>query len=63
MVLRGLNTKLKDLKIGYNILVAAIWRGRNIIFPTGEDEIKEKDTIVIAATEDKNIEDINDILE
>lgn len=60
---KGLNTKLKDLKIGDNILVAAIWRGRNIIFPTGEDEIKEKDTIVIAATEDKNIEDINDILE
>lgn len=59
---KGLDTKLKHLKMKDNILVAAILRGRNIIFPCGDDEIKEKDTIVIAALEAKNIKDINDIL-
>lgn len=60
---KGLDKKLKHLKMKDNILVAAILRGRNIIFPSGDDEIKERDTIVIAANEARNIKDINDILE
>ena len=60
---KGLNIKLKDLKIKDNILVVAIYRHKNIIFPTGEDIIKEKDTIVLAASENQDIKDINDILE
>lgn len=60
---KGLNIKLKDLNIKPNILVVAINRHKNIIFPTGEDSIKEKDTIVLAVGENQDIKDINDILE
>ena len=60
---KGQNTKLKELKIKSNVLVVAILRGRNIIFPTGNDEIKEKDVIVISADDKINVKDINDILE
>ena len=42
-------------------LIIAIMRGRNIIFPTGNDEIKENDIMVVIDTNDK-IRDINDIL-
>ena len=60
---KGLNIKLKDLNIKSNILVVAINRNKNIIFPAGEDIIKEKDTIVLAVGENQDIKDINDILE
>ncbi len=60
---KGLNIPLKTLSLAKNILVVAILRGRNIIFPSGNDEIKEKDTIVIVAAENKNIKDVSDILE
>ena len=36
-------------------------RGKNIIFPTGNDIIKENDIIVVIDTKDE-IRDINDIL-
>ena len=42
-------------------LIIAIMRGRNIIFPTGNDVIKENDIIVVIDTKDE-IRDINDIL-
>ena len=60
---KGQNKKLKELKIKSNVLVVAILRGKNIIFPTGNDEIKEKDVIVISADDKINVKDINDILE
>ncbi len=60
---KGLNKNLRDMHIAKNILVVAILRGKSIIFPTGDDELKEKDTIIIVANEKKNIKDINDILE
>lgn len=60
---KGLNTCLKDLKIKKNVLVAAIRRDNNIIFPDGNDEINVNDTIVIATKEEVNVKDINDILE
>ena len=59
---KGFDIKLKDLKINEHVLVAAILRGRNIIFPSGEDEIKENDTIVISVNDEKSVKDINDIL-
>ena len=59
---KGLNKPLKDLGLKEGLLVVAILRGRNIIFPTGIDEIKEKDTIVVI-DEDSSVKDINDILE
>ena len=60
---KGLNTKLKDLKIKDNIIVVAILRGKDIIFPTGNDEIKTKDTVVLAVDNNRPIKDLNNILE
>lgn len=59
---KGLNVKLRNLKINNDVVVIAILRGRNIIFPTGDDEIKEHDTIVLSTLEKTNIKDLNDIL-
>ncbi len=59
---KGLNIKLKDLNLNKNILVVAILRGRNIIFPGGNDEIKKKDTVVLALNSDKDVKELNDIL-
>lgn len=57
-----LNTKLKDLKLKDGVLITAILRKEKIIFPSGNDEIKLKDTIVVI-DKDSKIQDINDILE
>lgn len=59
---KKLNVKLKDLKLKDGVLIAAILRKENIIFPGGMDEIKLKDTIVVI-DKDSKIQDINDILE
>ena len=56
------NVKIKDLNIKDGVLLIAIQRGRNIIIPTGESEIKENDTIVLIDNSD-SIMNINDILE
>ena len=58
----GLNVKIKDLTLKEGILIVAILRDRRIIFPTGQDEIKLRDTIVVIDSND-TIKDINDILE
>ena len=58
----GLNVKLRDLNIKKGILIVAIYRDKNILFPAGNDKINEKDTVIIAADNDKSIKDINDIL-
>lgn len=59
---KALNTKIKDIKFKTSSLIIAIMRGRNIIFPTGNDIIKETDIIVVIDTNGE-IRDINDILE
>ena len=58
---KGLNKKIKDLNIKDGILIVAIARDKNIIFPNGLDEIHEKDTIVVIDNKD-SVKDINDIL-
>lgn len=58
----GLNKKIKDMNLKDGLLVVAILRDRHIIFPNGQDEIIEKDTIVVIDNSD-SIKDINDILE
>jgi len=60
---KGLNIKLKDLNMSDRVIVVAILRGKNIIFPTGNDEIRVRDTIVLATDNDKAIKDLNNILE
>lgn len=59
---KKLNIKLKDIKLKDGVLIVAILRKENIIFPSGNDEIKLKDTIVVV-DKDSKIKDINDILE
>lgn len=58
---KAFNTKIKDMNLKENVLLAAILRGRQIIFPNGTEEIKPKDIIVII---DKfnQVKEINDIL-
>jgi trk system potassium uptake protein TrkA len=56
-----LNQKIKDLDLKDGVLITAILRGKNIIFPSGNDKIFEQDTIVIIDNESK-IQELNDIL-
>lgn len=58
---KALDCKIKEIKFKDGVLIIAIMRGKSIIFPTGNDEIKESDTIVVIDTNDE-IRDINDIL-
>ncbi len=57
------NSKLKDLKLKDGVLIAAILRGKNIIFPNGNDEIRLNDTIIVIVSDETIVDDINDILE
>ncbi len=59
---KGLNKKLKELNLKNGVLIVAISRDKNIIFPKGTDVILEKDTIVVIANNDK-ITNLNGILE
>ena len=58
---RGIHIKIKDLALKENILLVAILRGRHIILPNGNEEIKPKDTIVIIDGSNQ-VKEINDIL-
>lgn len=58
---KALNKKIRDIEFINGSLIIAIMRGRNIIFPTGNDVVKEKDIVVVIDTKDE-IKDINDIL-
>lgn len=59
---KELNTPIKNIKFKEGILIGAIERKKHIIIPTGNDEIKERDIIVVIDSTG-NIVDINDILE
>lgn len=55
------NTPLKQLELKDHLLVAYIIRNRKLIFPSGEDEIRVGDRIIIVTT-NKTFDDIDDIL-
>ena len=55
------NTPLMDLKLKKNLLVCSILRDGKIITPTGKDEIKTGDSVIIVTT-NKGLTDIKDIL-
>ena len=57
----ALNKKIVDMDLKDGVLIVAIHRGKNIIFPNGQDMIKEKDTIIVI-DKDSTIKDLNDIL-
>lgn len=59
---KKLNTKIREINLKDGVLITAILRGKNIIFPSGNDVIEENDTIVIIDNESK-IQELNDILE
>ncbi len=58
---KKLNVPIKDMNLKDGVLIVAILRGKNIIFPNGMDEIREKDTIILI-DDNSSIKDINDIL-
>lgn len=55
-----LETKLKDLKLKENILIAAIVRNKKIIIPYGNDYIKDGDKVIVI-TKTGFLSDLNDI--
>ena len=59
--LKVLGTKLKDMNIHSNMLIAFIVRNNKQIFPNGNDEIKLGDNVVVVSYKQK-IEHIDDIL-
>lgn len=58
---KKINCKIKDIELKDGVLITAILRGKNIIFPSGNDKVFENDTIVIIDNESK-IQELNDIL-
>lgn len=58
---KGLNIPLKELKLKENVLIGAIQRGKNIIYPSGKDEIKINDAILLV-TKSNVIKDLNDMV-
>ncbi len=57
-----LNTPLQELNLRTNLLVCAIVRGKRLITPSGRDELKLGDNVVVVTT-DPGLKDITDILE
>ena len=55
------NLPLRDLKLKKNLLVACINRNGNIIIPSGDDEIRVNDSVIIVTT-NTGFNDIQDIL-
>lgn len=56
-----LNQKLKNTAFVQDAIVATIVRGKKTIIPSGDDEIKVNDRVIVV-TKDKKLIDINDIL-
>jgi potassium uptake protein, trk family len=58
----AVNVPLKDLKLKKGILIVSILRDNKMIFPGGNDAIKNNDSVMIVAIA-SSIEDFDDILE
>jgi len=58
---RVINIPLKDLETKTDLLIAYIVRDKQLIFPSGEDEIKTGDRVIVVTTT-KKFDDIDDIL-
>jgi trk system potassium uptake protein TrkA len=50
-----------QLQLKKNLLICGIIRGKNIITPSGKDEILNGDTVIVVTT-NKGLTDIKDIL-
>lgn len=58
---KSINKQIKDLNLKSDIVIAAIQRGKNIIYPSGNDEIRLNDTIVVIS-KNGNIRELNDMV-
>ena len=56
-----IGTKLKDLQIKSDIIIAGIIRGRETIIPTGEDALQAGDHVIVVAA-GQHLMDLADIL-
>ncbi|MBO4374079.1 MAG: Trk system potassium transporter TrkA [Lachnospiraceae bacterium] len=52
---------LSELDLKGNLIIAAINRGKTIMFPKGQDEIRPGDRVIVVTTH-KGLNDLNDIL-
>ena len=52
---------LKDLKLKPNFIIAGIIRGKETIIPSGDDAIREGDSVIVVAT-DAHLYDLSDVL-
>lgn len=57
-----LNTPLSRIKIKKNVLIAAINRNNEIIFPSGSDFVQAGDLVVVVS-KDRKVKSLNDILQ
>ncbi len=57
-----LNKPLSRLRVKKNVLIAAINRNNEIIFPNGNDTIKANDLVVVVS-KDRRLKSLNDILQ
>lgn len=57
-----LNTPLSQIKIKKNVLIAAINRNNEIIFPSGSDFVQAEDLVVVVS-KDRKVKSLNDILQ
>lgn len=57
-----LNTPLSQIKIKKNVLIAAINRNNEIIFPSGSDYVQAGDLVVVVS-KDRKVKSLNDILQ
>jgi len=59
---KALDIPLKDVKFRPNTLIGAIIRQGEVIFPSGNETLKENDSVVVVYA-GKNADDINQFLE
>ena len=59
---KGLNKKIRDLKVKANVLIVAILRDKTIIYPNGNEEIRLNDIIILidGTNEVVNVNDMVD---
>ena len=57
-----LNKPLSKIKLKKNVLIAAINRNNEIVFPNGNDSIQANDLVVVVS-KDRRIKSLNDILQ
>ena len=59
---KALNVPLKQVKFKPNTLIGSIIRNGEVIFPTGNDSIRENDSVIVVYA-GRNADDINQFLE